>query len=217
MIHQGRPGHHASTNVRVSLVSMSGDGRGGTRDAILDRAADLASVEGLERLTIGRLAGDLRLSKSGLFRHFGSKEELQLATVERAIQVLEREVVEPATKADPGLDRLRALLEGYLRYVEREVFSGGCFLFGAAAEFDSRPPGLVRDAIAQASRDWVSELERQAKAARKRGELAADTDVGQLVFELNALARAANASYQLHRDRRAFRRARRGIARQLSR
>jgi AcrR family transcriptional regulator len=186
----------------------------GTRAAILDRAADLASVEGLEGLTIGRLAGELGLSKSGLFRHFGSKEELQLATVEQARQVLRREVVEPAAEREPGLDRLRALLDGYLRYLEREVFPGGCFLAAAAAEFDGRP-GPVREAIAQASREWVSELEKQAKAARKSGELRADVDAGQLVFELNALARAANASYQLHGDRRAFRRARTGIAQRL--
>lgn len=186
----------------------------GTRAAILDRAADLASVEGLEGLTIGRLAGELGLSKSGLFRHFGSKEELQLATVEQARQVLRREVVEPAAEREPGLDRLRALLDGYLRYLEREVFPGGCFLAAAAAEFDGRP-GPVREAIAQASREWVSELEKQAKAARKSGELPADVDAGQLVFELNALARAANASYQLHGDRRAFRRARTGIAQRL--
>lgn len=186
----------------------------GTRAAILDRAADLASVEGLEGLTIGRLAGELGLSKSGLFRHFGSKEELQLATVEQARQVLRHEVVEPAAEREPGLDRLRALLDGYLRYLEREVFPGGCFLAAAAAEFDGRP-GPVREAIAQASREWVSELEKQAKAARKSGELRADVDAGQLVFELNALARAANASYQLHGDRRAFRRARTGIAQRL--
>jgi AcrR family transcriptional regulator len=195
-------------------MRAAGDGGGGTRDAILDRAADLASLEGLEGLTIGRLASDLRLSKSGLFRHFGSKEELQLATVERASQVLRREVLDVAAKQEPGLDRLRALLEVYLQYLEREVFPGGCFLTAAAAEFDGRP-GPVRDAIARASGEWVSELERQAKIARKSGGLPGGTDAGQLVFELNALARAANAAYQLHRDRRAFRRARVGIAQRL--
>lgn len=195
-------------------MSAAGDSAGGTRAAILDRAADLASIEGLEGLTIGRLAGDLGLSKSGLFRHFGSKEDLQLATVERARQVLLREVVEPAAKREPGLDRLRALILGYLKYLEREVFPGGCFISAAAAEFDGRP-GPVRDAVAQASRDWFSALEKEAKAARKAGELPANTDPGQLVFELNALASAANASYQLHRDRRAFRRARSGIAHRL--
>jgi AcrR family transcriptional regulator len=195
-------------------MNVVGEREGRTRNAILDRAADVASVEGLEGLTIGRLATDLRLSKSGLFRHFGSKQELQLATVERARQVLRREVMVVAAEAEPGLARLRALIEGYLDYLQREVFPGGCFLSAAAAEFDGRP-GAVRDAIAQASREWVSELEKQAKLARKLGELPADTDAAQLVFELNALATAANASYQLHRDRRAFRRARTAITQRL--
>jgi AcrR family transcriptional regulator len=186
----------------------------GTRSTILDRAAKLASVEGLEGLTIGRLAGELKLSKSGLFRHFGSKGDLQLATIEWALEIFRREVVEPAAEQPPGLARLRALIEGYISYLEREVFPGGCFIDAAAAEFDGRP-GPVRDAIADASLQWTSELERQAKLARKQGELSAQTNVAQLVFELSALAREANASFQLHGDRRAFRRARAGIAQRL--
>jgi AcrR family transcriptional regulator len=193
---------------------MSVAAEGGTRDAILDRAADLASVEGLEGLTIGRLAGELKLSKSGLFRHFGSKMDLQLATIQRALEIFRREVVEPAARQEPGLDRLRALIEGYISYLEREVFPGGCFIDAAAAEFDGRP-GPVRDAIERASREWTSELEKQARLARKQGELGAETNVAQLVFELSALAREANASFQLHGDRRAFRRARTGIAQRL--
>jgi AcrR family transcriptional regulator len=185
-----------------------------TREAILERAADLASLEGLEGLTIGRLSTELGMSKSGLFSHFGSKEELQLATVARATGVLWREVVEPATLTAPGIARLGALLEGYLRYLEREVFPGGCFLKAAAAEFDGRP-GPVRDAIVQASRAWGDELEGQAEAARALGELPVDLDPAQLAFELNALADAANAVYQLQGDRRAFERAREAIARLL--
>jgi AcrR family transcriptional regulator len=186
-----------------------------TREAILERAVDVASLEGLEGLTIGRLAGELRMSKSSLFSHFGSKEELQLAALERATGVLWREVVEPAASAEPGLPRLRALLEGYLRYLERDVFPGGCFLSAAAAEFDGRP-GRVRDAIAEASRAWGAELEQQARSARRQRELPADTAPAQLVFELNAFANAANATYQLHRNRRAFKQARAAIARRLS-
>jgi AcrR family transcriptional regulator len=186
----------------------------GTREAILDRAVDVASVDGLEGLTIGRLANDFGLSKSGLFGHFGSKEELQLATVERARQVLHREVSERAAGHAEGLERLRALIEGYMSYLEREVFPGGCFLSAAAAEFDGRP-GPVRDAIAQASREWGAELVRQAEIARDRGELRADVDPGLLCFELNALAKGANASYQLHRDRIAFRWARTALAQRL--
>jgi AcrR family transcriptional regulator len=185
-----------------------------TRDAILERATDLASVEGLEGLTIGRLSTELGMSKSGLFSHFGSKEELQLATVARASGVLWREVVEPAARSEPGVARLGALVEAYLRYLEREVFPGGCFLTAAAAEFDGRP-GPVRDAIVRASRAWMNELEEQAETARARDELPVDLDPPQLAFELNALADAANAVYQLHGERRAFARAREAIARLL--
>jgi AcrR family transcriptional regulator len=187
---------------------------GGTRDAILGRATELASVEGLEGLTIGRLATELEMSKSGLFRHFGSKQELQLATVERATALFQHEVLEPAAGATPGLDRLRALLESYLTYLEREVLPGGCFLSAAGAEFDGRP-GPVRDAIAAASRDWGRELEHHAELARDRGELPADVDPAQLVFELGAYATRANAAYQLYGDRRAFDRARAAIAKSL--
>jgi AcrR family transcriptional regulator len=190
------------------------DTGGGTREAILARAVELASVEGLEGLTIGRLATELQLSKSGLFRHFGSKRELQLATVERATALFRREVVEPAAAAEPGLDRLRALIQSYLSYLEREVLPGGCFLSAAGAEFDGRP-GPVRDAIAAASLDWGRELEGEAERARQRGELPADVDPEQLVFELGAYTTRANAAYQLYGDRRAFDRARLAIERSL--
>jgi AcrR family transcriptional regulator len=188
--------------------------RSRTRDAILERAVDLASIEGLEGLTIGRLATELGMSKSGLFGHFGSKEELQLATLEAADAVLRREFIEPATDLESGLQRLRELIERYVRYLEREVFPGGCFISAAAAEFDGRP-GQVRDAIAVASRAWGNELEGQAGVAVAKGELPEGTDPTQLAFELNALADGANAVYQLHRDRSAFERARTAIARLL--
>jgi AcrR family transcriptional regulator len=184
------------------------------RDAIVRRAADIGSVEGLEGLSIGRLARDLRMSKSGLFDYFGSKEELQLATVERAATTLRREVVEPATATLPGLARLRALLDGYLGYLEREVFPGGCFLSAAAAEFDGRP-GAVRDAIAAATRAWGAELLSQVEVALRHGELAADTDPEQLAFELSSYTNQANTVFQLYRDREAFARARRAIGRAL--
>lgn len=185
-----------------------------TREAILARAMDLASLEGLEGLTIGRLAAELDMSKSGLFRHFGSKEELQIATLQAAVAVFTREVVEPAGAAESGLAGLRALIEGYIDYLEREVFPGGCFLSAAGAEFDGRP-GPVREAIIRASRDWGRALERQAASAIEHGELPADTDPAQIAFELNALAKGANWVFQLYDDRRAFHRARTAIARRL--
>jgi AcrR family transcriptional regulator len=116
-----------------------------TRTAILDRAVDVASSDGLEGLTIGRLAGELNMSKSGLFAHFGSKEDLQLATVQAAAQRFLDDVVLPAQTAQEGAPRLRAYCEGYVDHLERSVFPGGCFWGAAAAEFDDRP-GPVRDA-----------------------------------------------------------------------
>jgi AcrR family transcriptional regulator len=190
------------------------DAGGGTRDAILARAVELASVQGLEGLTIGQLATELELSKSGLFRHFGSKQELQLATVERAIALFGREVVEPAAAAEPGLERLRALVENYVSYLEREVLPGGCFISAAVAEFDGRP-GPVRDAIAASSLEWGADLERHAELARDRGELPATVDPKQLAFELSAYTTQANAAYQLDGDRRAFDHARAAIERSL--
>lgn len=178
-----------------------------SRDAILSRAVDFASVEGLEGLTIGRLAGDLEMSKSGLFGHFGSKEELQLATVDAACAIFGREVIEPAAQAAPGRERLGALCDGFVGYLEREVFPGGCFLAAAAAEFDGRP-GPVRDKVRGAMIGWLAELERHA-------EIAGADDPAQLAFELNALGQGANHAYQLYGDREAFTRARSAVMRRL--
>lgn len=191
----------------MSHVSPSAETGIRTRDAILGRAVELASVEGLEGLTIGRLATDLKMSKSGLFDRFGSKQELQLATLERATQRMWRDVVEPAARADPGLDRLRALFEGYLGYLERDTLPGGCFMSAAMAEFDGRP-GPVRDAIIRDSRAWASELLNQARIAGEHDALPAGMLPEQVIFELSAYANQANAVYQLEGDRDVFEQAR---------
>ena len=126
-----------------------------TRQTILEAAVDIASVAGLEGLTIGQLATKLSMSKSGLFAHFGSKEELQLATVEAARSVFIREVIEPTFAAERGLARLWQLCDAWFSYVSSKVFRGGCFFAAAAAEFDSRP-GPVRDRIAAIMKEWLS-------------------------------------------------------------
>jgi AcrR family transcriptional regulator len=179
----------------------------GTREAILDLAVDLASAEGLEGLTIGRLARELELSKSGLFGHFGSKEELQLATIEEAGRRFVREVVEPTLDAEQGAPRLRALCDRYLGYLERQVFPGGCFWAAASIEFDGRP-GPVRERVRDAVAAWLGELERQAG-------IAGVDDPGLLAFELQALVQGANSTFQLFGDRTAFRRARKALERLL--
>jgi len=176
---------------------------GRTREAILDRAVDLASTEGLEGLTIGRLAADLGLSKSGLFGHFGSKEELQLASIEKASARFVREVIEPTLSEAEGAPRLRALGASYLDYLERGVFAGGCFFAAASIEFDDRP-GPVGDRVRDAVGAWMAYLEGQARAA------GAD-DPKLLAFEFHALAQGANSAFRLFGDPRAFPRARKAI------
>ena len=176
---------------------------GRTRAAILERAVDLASTEGLEGLTIGRLATELELSKSGLFGHFGSKEELQLATIEEASRRFVEEVIQPSLSASEGQPRLRALADSYLGYVERGVFAGGCFFAAVSVEFDDRP-GPVGDRVRAAVGAWLGYLEEQARSAG-----AADPEL--LAFELHALGQGANSSFRLFGDPLVFRRARRAI------
>ncbi|MFC8431297.1 TetR/AcrR family transcriptional regulator [Streptomyces sp. NPDC057253] len=185
-----------------------------TRRTVLRRAVDIASVEGLEALSVGRLAGELELSKSGVFALFGSKQELQLATVREASRIFVAEVLEPVSGAAEGLDRLRGLCEGWLRYSQERVFPGGCFFYGVMAEFDARE-GAVHDALVEAQRAWLAELERCAGQARARGELDAGTDTAQLAFEVVALMETANAMSLLHDEATPYVRARRGIAARL--
>ena len=185
-----------------------------TRRTVLRRAVDIASVEGLEALSVGRLAGELELSKSGVFALFGSKQELQLATVREASRIFVAEVLEPVAEAVEGLARLRGLCEGWLRYSEERVFPGGCFFYGVMAEFDARE-GAVHDALVEAQRVWLAELERCAERARARGELDAGTDSAQLAFEVVALMETANAMSLLHGESTPYARARRGIAARL--
>ena len=156
-----------------------------TRSAIVRTAADLASVEGLDGLSIGRLASELAMSKSGLFAHFGSKEDLQLAAIEEARQRYVREVIAPARAAATGITRLHALCEAFLSYVERGVFPGGCFFASAMAEFDAKAPGPVRDRIAECQQQWMNTLERAARDARAQGQLPPGSDPRQLAFELD--------------------------------
>jgi AcrR family transcriptional regulator len=186
-----------------------------TRRTILAAAVNVASVEGLEGLTIGRLATELEMSKSGLFAHFGSKEELQISTVRAAAAIFAHRVVRPAEERhEPGIARLRALLATWLDYMERGTFAGGCFFAAATVEMDGRP-GPVRDAVAAQMTGWAQLLADYARAAVERGELEPDTDPEQLAFELDALGTAVNSGWQLHEDSAVFDRGRRAISRRL--
>jgi AcrR family transcriptional regulator len=179
-----------------------------TRKAIVGRAADLASSEGLEGLTIGRLAAELEMSKSGLFSHFGSKQDLQLAVVGAVADGFLKTVIAPAYEAPEGEARLRAIAAAYIEYLESGVYSGGCFWAGASAEFDDRP-GPVRDAIAAALDAWLGELERHA-------EVAGAEDPKRLAFELYAIVTGANSRFRLTGDRRVYAYARDSVERLLA-
>lgn len=185
-----------------------------TRQSILDRAVDLASIEGLGGLTIGRLAEELGMSKSGLFAHFGSKEELQLATIESARERFIEHAFRPALKAERGYPRLMAIARAWLAYVKREVFPGGCFFAAASFEFDGRP-GLVRDAIANMMNSWIESIEKSVKMAQDEGHLDPDIEPAQLAFEINAIFFGANFSYQLRGDKKALERAMEAIETRL--
>jgi AcrR family transcriptional regulator len=185
-----------------------------TRRAILDAAARLATEEGLEPLSIGRLAEATGMSKSGLFAHFGSKEELQLSTVDHAAQLFVAEVIEPARAAPKGLARVWALCDHMIDYAERQVFPGGCFFAATSAEFNNRP-GRVRDRIAEMIQTWLSYLAHAVEQAQESGELDPAVTPREVAFQLDAFAQAANTQYQLFRDESVFGNARRAIRERL--
>src|SRR5262249_15272181 len=164
-----------------------------------------------ENLSIGRLASELRMSKTGIFSHFGSKQQLQLATVDAAREIFLERVVQPVLQLPRGLPRLRAMLESWLEYIEQIVFRGGCFFAAASAEFDSRP-GKVRDTIAALTRTWLVALEDEIATAKSRGELPRSVNQNQLAFELHAYVQEANWAFKLFNDRSAFALAKSAIA-----
>jgi len=165
-----------------------------SRAAILREAARLATVEGLDGLSLTRLAGAVGMSKSGLFAHFGSKEELQLATIDAARAVYEELVIDPAQDAPAGVPRLRAYVERFLDHVEEGVFPGGCFFVSAVSELNTHP-GPVRDAALAFSRHWLELLASEVATAQAAGELDGAADPAQIAFELNAFMVAGNVQF----------------------
>ncbi|MFD9335494.1 TetR/AcrR family transcriptional regulator [Streptomyces sp. NPDC060028] len=190
-----------------------------TRRTVLERTMGIASVDGLEGLSLGKIATDLGLSKSGVFALFGSKEDLQLATVRAAREVFVDQVVRPVREEPAGIAKVWHLCERWLDYSGRRVFPGGCFFYSVSAEFDSRT-GPVHDEVATARADWTRYVERVLDEARLAGgfrggaqdaDVDADLDVAQLAFEIIALMELANAHSVLHEDPMAYERAGRGI------
>jgi AcrR family transcriptional regulator len=187
----------------------------GTRSEVTRAAVARASVEGLEGLTIGRLADEAQMHKSSLFSLFGSKKDLQLAALGAAVEQFTNEVWGPVAHEPPGLTRLFALCDSWLAYHERGVMPGGCFLTTATVEYDARP-GPLRDAVAKTMKRWFGVLEREVATAIDAGELPADTLPRDVAFQLNALAAAASYGFQLSRDREVFGVARRSMRNALA-
>lgn len=181
-----------------------------TRSAVTAAAVDRASIEGLEGLTIGGLADEVEMRKSSVFSLFGSKQELQLAALEGAVEQFTDEVWGPVAGECPGLPRLLALCDRWLAYHERGAMPGGCFLTTATVEYDARP-GPLRDAVARTMQRWFGVLEREVATAIEAGDLAADTNARDVAFQLNALAAAASYGFQLSRDPEVFAVARRSM------
>jgi AcrR family transcriptional regulator len=197
------------------IVLYQTDRSAKTRRDILAVAVDIASCEGLEGLSIGRLASELKMSKTGIFAHFGSKEQLQLATIDAAKQIFLRQIVKPSLDRPRGVSRLMAMLDNWLGYVERIVFRGGCFFAAASAEFDSRP-GAVRDLIAELTGAWLVGIKEEIRFAQKQRRIRSSIDSAQLAFELHAYVQEANWAFKLFNDKSSFTRARLAIAERIA-
>jgi AcrR family transcriptional regulator len=182
-----------------------------THTVILQAALELASVEGIAALTLGRLAERVGVSKSGLYAHFRSKRNLQQEVLAAAREIFQHEVIDRGMAAPPGLAQLEALCDAYLQYVERRVFPGGCFFAGMLAEFDAQS-GELHHEVATDQREWLELVESLIREAQQRGELAADTDPVQLAFDITAAVEHANYYSVLFDDPAVVHRARRSIA-----
>jgi AcrR family transcriptional regulator len=187
-----------------------------SRAAILDAATKLATTQGLDGLSIGRLADHIGMSKSGLYAHFGSKEELQLAAVDTAVEIFADAVIQPAREVEGAFARLEALCENFLAYLEKPVFPGGCFFASAEAELDTHP-GPVREKLVEVMGTWLGLLERRVRQAQEAGELDPAEDPALLAFELDAFMKMGNSVTLLRGGNTGLEQARRAILGRLER
>ena len=198
----------------------SGEGRRSagqlSRATILLTAAKLVTVKGLEGLSIGELAAEVGMSKSGLYAHFKSKEELDLATIETATHIFEREVLQPAMAAPAGLRRVRALADSFLLHLERKVFPGGCFFAAVLAELDTRP-GLARDRVSKVLDAWLTLLTQCFADAQANGEIRPQSDIAQAAFETEGMLLTANFLFVMRDDITPLNQARQGLENVLAR
>ncbi|HKB06087.1 MAG TPA: TetR/AcrR family transcriptional regulator [Gemmataceae bacterium] len=187
-----------------------------SRQAILHAAASLATTRGFAGLSIGDLAEHIGMSKSGLYAHFKSKEDLELATIDTAIEIFDREVLQPVAQAPAGVRRLRVLVDAYLDHLERKVFPGGCFFAAVAAELDARP-GPARDRVLSVLQNWIGLLTQCVRDAQAAREIDPAADVAQTVFEVQAMLVAANFLFAITNDPLRLTQARRGVDHVLAR
>lgn len=186
----------------------------GSRATTIDAAVDLASVEGLEGITIGRLADQLEMSKSGLIGRFGDKEAMQRAVLAAAIDRFTEAVWVPASRAEQGLPRLEAIVDAWIAHLRDGVFPGGCFVTTASVEYDARPGALHDDAAAAVTR-WLRVLESEARHARDAGDLAPDREPADVALELHSLASGGSVAGRLLGDRSALDRIRAAMRRAI--
>jgi len=185
-----------------------------TREAIVREAVSLATLDGLEGLSIGNLAGALDMSKSGIYAHFGSKQELQLATVDEAERIFQADVIDTGLAAPPGLPQLVAVCDAYFDHLARRTFPGGCFFAGAALEMGTRP-GPVKERIAAFQVRFTALIHQSIVTAVEQRQLPADEDANALTFELNGIILAANTNFVLRQDPAALDMARTIVSRRL--
>jgi AcrR family transcriptional regulator len=187
-----------------------------SRGVILNAAARLATTRGLERLSIGDLAQHIGMSKSGLYAHFKSKEELELATIETAAEIFENEVIEKVPESLRGLARVSALTEAFLQHLARRIFPGGCFFATVAAQLAAQP-GRPRDRVMQVQAAWVEQFASALRQSREAGEIPRNSDLDQLAFEITAMMLRANFAWILTENKRVLDQARVGVENVLSR
>jgi AcrR family transcriptional regulator len=185
-----------------------------SRASTVEAAVDLASVEGLEGITIGRLAGELAMSKSGLIGRFGDKGSMQRAVLAAAVERFADSVWRPARRSEPGLPRLEAIVDAWIGHLRDGVFPGGCFVTTASVEYDARP-GALHDDVAAVVRDWLGVLEAEARRAREAGDLPADRDPADVAFELHSLASGGSVAGRLIGDAGALDRTRAAMRRTI--
>lgn len=198
-----------ATGTKTAPAGRRSDGQR-THSAILDVATRVASVEGIYGLTIGRLAEALGVSKSGLYAHFGSKEQLQLETIAAAQAIFTEEVMRPALQAPRGLARVEVLCEAYLSYVERQVFPGGCFFAALLAEMDARS-GVIHEEVVAGERKWQEGFVAQIREAQRQGDISGHSDAEQLAFQLRGCLELANFHFVLLEDPKVLTLARQAI------